>query len=322
MGPSLLLAGHSQATCRHASRRPVLRAVPAHLSPHHSRPRQRQRHHPTTIPSHTPVHRRLRLQHHNSWKQRPVHPLVYTELRHYSNTSTNPATPPDPSNPYTSYRFDSSFETGCSYNGYPLVVGVGRGSKYSREPQGNNSLQLTAPGCAAMVASRAFTIASVPVLLFAAGFTMWMATQTAELVATLERGGRLYAYDMEDAASGDFGNATRILVCVVSALYVPLFVCLLVWATAAEFRSAGGQWDGNLYAYVVSVAVVPVVLWSVQLYERRTVAELRRKVERQTEESDVPGMGNPWAVAADDEPHTVPNVGDGGKLLMGSTRME
>ena len=202
----------------------------------------------------------------------------YTETRHFTNTSVATGLS-IPDNPYTYYNFISTFEAGCSYYGYPLVLDVGPSPAYPyRGPQGRNSLKLQSPGCAAMIASRLFGVLSMPLLLCTYVALMVAITRTLAKAAALERGVRAADYDENDTPAQQRGWTRFKLIfgCAATAVYLALLASLLAWGYASGFHSAGGQWNAYLYLYLASAPFIPALMCVVFLYEWRITAEFAR----------------------------------------------
>ena len=184
----------------------------------------------------------------------------------------------DPLNPHTRYGFTSTFEAGCSYYGYPVVLGVGPGISFSREPQGSNSLKLSSPGCAAMVASRAFGIAGIVLLVLTAVPSMLYLKAITSHVLRFESGVRVSYEDEDVKVQLKHGGVMHIIACLAICLFAPLFVCLLVWATAAGF--SGGQWNGNLYGYLA------LIVYSYHCVKCSVVSPARHRSARRSVSED------------------------------------
>ena len=199
----------------------------------------------------------------------------YIETRHYTNTSTITGIQ-DPQ--YNHYSFVSNMQTGCCYYGYPLVLGVGPGKqKNSQEPQGDNSLQLTSPGCAALIANRVFGILLIPVMLVSSVAVMLALVQMFHRVGSIERGERTFGTEFEHERDRYLFN-TAVMVGVTTAVCLPLIVCVVVWAMAPAFKEADGQWDSGVYLFFLTPVYIIVLQWSSVWYCRSVGVELRRKM--------------------------------------------
>ena len=183
----------------------------------------------------------------------------YTEERHFTNTSVATGLQ-DPGNPWTYYHFVSTFEVGCAYYGYPLVLDVGEGLNFLREPQGDNSLQLTSPGCAAVRASRAFGVVVIPIQLF----TSLLATIATVIHASASLNQELGVAVTDITSVSKSSLLFQVLVGLDVVFVLPLLVCLIVWTQAPEF--SGGQWNVYLYLYLAGIGYTLAVRWSVVGY--------------------------------------------------------
>ena len=183
------------------------------------------------------------------------------------------------------------------------MLDVGLGDNFSREPQGNNSLELSSPGCAAMIASRALAIPSVLLLLITALFALFLLLATASFVNKGLMGQRASSESDDVKQHGQFGRVVLVLVSLVTALLLPLLVSLLVWAKAAGF--SGGQWNAYVYLFFAAIAYFLVVLWSALWYNRRLLAEVTsatldvsQRVEAGDNKMVIGGAGTPTSSSA------------------------
>ena len=132
-----------------------------------------------------------------------------------------------------------------------------------------------------MVANRVVGIVAV-ILLAASGYgVVWSAMRMVQLVALMERGvdDSLLSVDVDGGEKGaGFSRATIGLAGAMTAMGAAVLVCLLAWARAAAFRDAGGQWNGYVYVFLVSIACTPVLQWSALLYVQRIAVEMNCKV--------------------------------------------
>ena len=207
---------------------------------------------------------------------------AYTERRDFTNTSVLTGQQDDV---YDFYHFISTFETGCSYYGYPLVTDVGQGVNFGREPQGDNSLELTSPGCSPMIASRAFSIASIPVLMVTQLFTCFLLLGDATVVKDLLKGGSQPSLAETSQKASQFSRAVFVLVGMESALLVPLLICLSLWATASGF--SGGEWNGYVYLFFAIIAYTLAMLWTAMWYHLHLMMTLTFTFRRSSQATEL-----------------------------------